>query len=243
MKVTTIAEALQQEEGLPIPAISGTLVALFKRTAGESSMGAYSFQNGTLKDATGEMRITFKDRDEVSPSLRGKKITLLSYQGDKGWSGVKTKSEEYKGVTSRVLWVTPTAELAEGSGTENTAPPAIRPTPTGPSLPSKGNTPPLVSVYGGTVGMAIKEACTVVNHIGTNPFGPEYSKQVWQIASNLIRVSQALEAGKLAPKHVEPKAAPLPPSLQQEPPPEPPPAPTTPPEIPYKDNSEVPVPF
>ena len=50
-----------------------------------------------------------------------------------------------------------------------------------------------------TVGMCLKEACSICGQLGTDPFSPEYYRQVHEIASDLIRVALHLEAGKLAP--------------------------------------------
>lgn len=58
-------------------------------------------------------------------------------------------------------------------------------------------------VYGGTVGMCLKESCNIVNQLGIDPFSPDYYKQVYEISSDLIRVALQLEAGKLAPSAKE----------------------------------------
>ena len=54
-------------------------------------------------------------------------------------------------------------------------------------------------VYGATVGNCLKLAVDTVLAIGTDPFSPEYYRQVHQISSDLIRVALLLEAGTLAP--------------------------------------------
>ena len=76
----------------------------------------------------------------------------------------------------------------------------------GAEVPARGTPPPAARVTGGhapvhgaTVGMCLKEACSICGQIGTDPFSPEYYRQVHEIASDLIRVALHLEAGKLAP--------------------------------------------
>ena len=54
-------------------------------------------------------------------------------------------------------------------------------------------------VFGATVGNCMKMAVDTVTAIGTDPFSPEFYRQTHQIASDLIRVAQMLEAGNLAP--------------------------------------------
>jgi hypothetical protein len=53
-------------------------------------------------------------------------------------------------------------------------------------------------VFGATVGNCMKMAVDTVTAIGTDPFSPEFYRQTHQIASDLIRVAQMLEAGNLA---------------------------------------------
>lgn len=75
----------------------------------------------------------------------------------------------------------------------------------GAEMPARGTPPPSratgghAPVHGATVGMCLKEACSICGQLGTDPFSPEYYRQVHEIASDLIRVALHLEAGKLAP--------------------------------------------
>jgi len=54
-------------------------------------------------------------------------------------------------------------------------------------------------VFGATVGNCMKMAVDTVTSLGTDPFSPDFYRQTHQIASDLIRVAQMLEAGNLAP--------------------------------------------
>lgn len=63
--------------------------------------------------------------------------------------------------------------------------------------------PQQASIHGATVGMCMKEALTVVNAMGIDPFSEDYVIRTWHLSSDLIRLAQALESGKLAPKLVD----------------------------------------
>jgi hypothetical protein len=45
----------------------------------------------------------------------------------------------------------------------------------------------------------VNKAVDVLVQIGTDPFSPEFYRQVHEVASDLIRVSEMLQDGKLAP--------------------------------------------
>jgi hypothetical protein len=81
-------------------------------------------------------------------------------------------------------------------------------------------TPAAPAVFGATVGMALNNACTIIRDDYLADFtapqrvnyykGPEFSRDLWQLASDIIRISRMLEAGKLAdaPKvRADPEAA------------------------------------
>lgn len=70
-----------------------------------------SFQVVTLLAGGKEIKATVRNREEFPKEWKGKPIYLLSHQGNKGWSGVKAKDNDYKGKTERVLWVTASAEV------------------------------------------------------------------------------------------------------------------------------------
>jgi hypothetical protein len=128
MRVSTVDEVLAMEDDEVIQAFSGTLSTLWKPKTGESEKGKWSFQNGEITAGGKKIKVCFKNRDEVPQSMKGKKITILAYHGDRGWSGSYASSSEYKGKTTREIKVTATAEVTEGGtassepATETTAP-------------------------------------------------------------------------------------------------------------------------
>lgn len=209
MKVSTLSEVKRMDGGLPVPCVRGILKTLFKPKRGEGQYGPWCLQNGELTDGKTTVKVLFANRDEEVPqNWRGKQVVITSYRGDKGWEGVIADDNEYKGTTTRQIKVTKTAEVALDDGAEPSdndggeAPAPRRNTTTAAPTNKPGlTTPPAVpgGVFGGTVGMCIKEACTTVNALGTDPFSVEYYQQVKRIASSLIRVSLDLEKGKLSP--------------------------------------------
>lgn len=58
--------------------------------------------------------------------------------------------------------------------------------------------PPSAPVYGGTVGMAINNAVKLAQDAGLIPGTVAFNKFIYEISSDLIRISLALESGRLA---------------------------------------------
>lgn len=80
------------------------------------------FQVVTLLDTAGKsVKAVFKGQEPVN-NMDGKPVVLTAYHGDRGWSGLKAKDNQYKKqdgqqVTERVLWVTKTATVAFSGST------------------------------------------------------------------------------------------------------------------------------
>ena len=222
MKVSTIQDILTMEEGLPVLCARGKIVKLYKPKTGESDKGPWSFQSGLLSDGQSSVKFTLNSREELPQTFLNKQVVLTAQNGNHGWTGLKTKDEEYNGKVTRVLWVTPTADIqivTEGGQPVEDYPPTPQqdagPVRRGPAphdtSAAPAQTPTRAAhnpVFGGTVGMCLKEACAIVNALGTDPFSPDYYRQVHEIASDLIRVSLNLEAGKLSPSAKERAAKP-----------------------------------
>lgn len=207
------------EDGLPIPAVSGLLKSLGKPKSGTTNGKDWFIQTGELTDGKRSVKLFFSNCEtEVPRNLLGKRILIEGFHGDKGWAGVYAEDNEYKGETTRQIKITKagTVSLADSDGGESEeaedATPTKRVQSPKPhsSFPSGASDKSPMPVFGGTVGMCMKEACGIVNSIGTDPRTTEYYQQVKYIASNLIRTALDLEAGKLspAPWHAKPKPAP-----------------------------------
>lgn len=218
MKVSTLAEIREMDNQMVIPAVTATVVSIQAQKSGGTADKPWTLQKIDLSQGNQKMAAVIWNHDPLPASMKGKQVTMLAFQGDRGWTGLFADDNEYNGKTTRQIKMTqagtieaigtgtqPQPEQDSGEGDYSPQPkPSQKPEPVYQPKPA---TPPpnefSAGVFGGTVGMAIKEACIVVNGIGTDPFSPEYCKQIWQFASNLIRVSQALEQGKLAPKPTE----------------------------------------
>lgn len=93
-----------------------------------------------------------------------------------------------------------------------TPPPTTAHAPAAPATQGQGQlspaTPAALAVFGATVGMALNNACTIIRDDYLADFtapqrvnyykGTEFSRDLWQLASDIIRVSRILESGKLA---------------------------------------------
>lgn len=118
-KVLTIDEVLNLSSDMPVECTRGRLTQLFKHTPTPHG----TMQNGTLVDATGQIKVVFVDHDEKDKSMVGKTLTFLSHKGDHGWTGVKFKEKDNRGKKELVLWVTKTATITENANLQQPAAP------------------------------------------------------------------------------------------------------------------------
>jgi hypothetical protein len=93
---------------------------------------------------TGEIKAKVTDRDALPASLQGKVVYFTATKSAAhGWTGLKVVLDTYKGKTSKVLKVTPTAEIGETEPTaDETAPPAPANAPQAPEAPARHVDPP-----------------------------------------------------------------------------------------------------
>lgn len=112
------------EAGMPVPCIKGTVKRVFDPVTGIAKSGTnkgkpYRFEKLVLTDGKEEITVTLSGREPFDKKLVGKPIYIVAYNGEHGWTGVKTKDDTWKDKdgeerTSRVLWVTSTAEITVG---------------------------------------------------------------------------------------------------------------------------------
>lgn len=145
MQVLKVSEILQREVGEQIPAARGTLKAVFKRSQGTSSVGAWSIQNAVLTDGQQEIKLKLMNKEPVD-GWKGKEVYLLATHDDKkGFSGLLYKQEKYTSkktgqeVTDLVLEV-----QDKGSITLNQPPEAKSPQTPPPNVPCDSEGRPLV---------------------------------------------------------------------------------------------------
>ncbi len=113
-KPSTVAEIKAMPEDDTVFCFIGKIKKRYARIAKENDRGPYSFENLDLTDATGsEIKAKLKDCEPLPAEMTvGKSISILAHKGDKGWTGVKAKDDEYKGKVSRILWITPSAVIS-----------------------------------------------------------------------------------------------------------------------------------
>lgn len=120
MKVTSIPEVLDLPDATIVHAFKATIKKAFKRNPvtgfDEGQFGPKSYEDLLCTDGVNEIKVVLNSREPLDPKLVGKSVYFNSYQGERGWSGVKTKdSTDKAGKTRRVLWVTGTADITDAA--------------------------------------------------------------------------------------------------------------------------------
>lgn len=124
------------------------------------------------------------------------------------FSGKGITRTEFKGVQQVTLGDKATIQVV-GTASPAAAKPAGQTSAPGHATPPSGNAP----VFGATVGMAINQACALLKEKPLEPTylnSPQFSKDLYTLASDIIRIARVLEAGKLAPSakdRADPEAA------------------------------------
>lgn len=113
MKAMTIQQVIESENDMPVISFKGTVKSVWQRRTGQKDGKPWAFQDITLTADGKELKATLVNRDLMEESMKSKVISLISCKGDHGWSGVKTKDNTYNGKTTRLLWVTGSAEIVE----------------------------------------------------------------------------------------------------------------------------------
>lgn len=114
-KFYSASQIKELEDGIAVTAFKGKIKKIGKRFTGTSEKGDWSFQDVYLVDPSGEeIKGKLKDRDELDKKLLNQQVCLVAHKGDHGWTGLKAKDDTYKDETTRVLWITSTAEIVKG---------------------------------------------------------------------------------------------------------------------------------
>lgn len=130
IKATSIGKIIADDtdisDGDIIKKITGTITGIFDPKKGGDGDKQWEFQNATLKDATGSIKITFSKCSQPL-SAKGKTVTIISKKSDAhGWNGIKVEDKTYtknqgksneEEVSERILKITPTAEITYEGGT------------------------------------------------------------------------------------------------------------------------------
>jgi hypothetical protein len=196
------------DDGELVVQTSGVIKVAFARKAGEGEKGPWSVQHFVLQDGNAEIKVKAWNKDDVLP-LKGKKVALLCGKDGHGkLSGLAITEEEYQGKTSKILELNTRGELVRYDAPQE-APeaspddgdlgpqPSKEPAQRTPTAKPDAKWIPM----GPTVGMAINNACANLTARGLE-LEPA---AVYNVASDLLRVSQRLEGGKLAAPYSERK--------------------------------------
>lgn len=114
MVVSTIKDVLSMAPDMPVPAFKATIKAVYPaRKSKPDAAKKYHFQDILLTDATGkELKATLCDRDELAKEWKGQPIHIVCKKSDThGWTGVKSKDDDYNDKKTRILWITKSAEI------------------------------------------------------------------------------------------------------------------------------------
>lgn len=192
--------------GESVTQTKGTLKAVFKYCTGKGQDGNGTFQGAVLSDGPSEIKLKVWDRDDLTP-LKGKQVWVISGTDSRNGKliGLGIEEDEYQGKVSNVLVVKSKAQIVRADTPDNPQraddgdlgpQPKTQSSPQRPSpKPPRDNWQPL----GATVGMAINNACANLT-ARSCVLSPN---DVWEMASDLIRVSRRLEQGTLAPQWSE----------------------------------------
>jgi hypothetical protein len=121
-RIVPLAEALKMDPGEQLPAIRGKVVKVGKYFSGESAKGPWSFQTLVIDEGGTKADVKFKGRDQIAPDAVGKVAFVVANNGERGLTGLRVEDDEYNGKTTRIVLVTPSAELTFGKGDWGTGP-------------------------------------------------------------------------------------------------------------------------
>lgn len=113
MKTISISDA-KEMSGMPIPRITGKIKVLFDRKTGTNDNGEWSMESGIMVDGEDEIKFTLSGCPKL-PYSKGETVVFRCKEGKKGLTGVKIKTDEYKGKNEPVVWVTPSSVICSGS--------------------------------------------------------------------------------------------------------------------------------
>ncbi len=211
-------------DGTPIDAIQGRIVEVYEYQRKTGQKGPYTLQNAYIADVGGnKIKLTVWDHPDLAP-LKGNEYVLHNTGGTR-FPGIKVRLGSYvakkdgqqhkAGDTVKTLELNVTkngcfqhVEVFNQSKPAGAAPaePVSRAAST-PSVNTGGQAPSQGYINGQTVGMAINNAVKIITE--GNGYNPEtFAKELYVIASDIIRVSQHIEKGNLSEKTVGVKPEP-----------------------------------
>ncbi len=223
-------------DGTPIDAIQGRISEVYDYEKKQGQKGPYTLQKAYISDVGGnKIKLTVWDHPDLAP-LKGNEYVLHNTGGTR-FPGIKVRlgsyvakkdGRDYKaGDTVKTLELNVTkngcfqhVEVFNQSKPAGQTPaePVSRPPTVVGGTPTHG-VPVHANINGMTVGMAINNAVKIITE--GNGYNPEtFAKELYVIASDIIKVSQHIEKGNLSEKTVgktaEPtKASPVAPTTEE----------------------------
>ncbi len=118
MRINTVAEILEMDDGKPIDAFKGKVSRVYERSSGGSGDKAWVKQDLECQDVTGKIKVTLWGREAFPKTIIGQQIYIAQTKSTRGWTGVKASDFTNKktNVTTRSITVTEAAELIIGEG-------------------------------------------------------------------------------------------------------------------------------
>lgn len=102
------------EDQMPVAELAGHVTAVFPRKEGEGEYGPWSFQDATLSDGETEVRLKFKNMEDMKP-IQGKDVAIRANKSKAhGLTGVLKVVEEYKGKTFHKVQLTNSCKIVVG---------------------------------------------------------------------------------------------------------------------------------
>ena len=141
-KVSSVADI----NGLPHKAIvyafKGKVLEVGKFYSGTGKNNkAYAIQNLTVADESGErIKVKLDGLNEAPKDWRGREISIVAHNGDKGWSGAYAIDDAYEGKEERILKITPSAAVVCGDMSKQNALKGSESAPNGDPAPGSGGT-------------------------------------------------------------------------------------------------------
>jgi len=216
-----ITEILNFPDGTPVDAVQGKISAVYPARTVTNPKGSSTVQNAELSDIAGnKIKLTVWDHPDLTP-LKDNEYVLHN-TGDKRYPGIKVKHGSYvaskDGRNHKVGDTVKTIELnvnkhgcfqhievynqSKPAGATPAAP-ASKPVAAEPGPDVPHPYPQAVKaqgIHGATVGMAVKAALDILAHNGEPITIDSIRGTAYEVASEIIRLSQKLEAGRLAPE-------------------------------------------
>lgn len=107
--IVALSEINGMEEDMPVTGLKGKITKIWKWRNGNDGEREWSFQDVELTDGEVTVTVTLKNREQLAESWKGKQVHILAKHGEKGWTGLRAKFDDYK--QKNVVLMTPSAKI------------------------------------------------------------------------------------------------------------------------------------